>query len=171
MRKIRYSWLTVMTVVAALAGWILNLLATRYGFPAPALQLGSLLTMVFIVAFTLALGLKVRAWRNGKRDRPLDPIVAARTLILAQACAYTGALMFGWHLGILLDQLTLVQVRGITGGIWGSLATIAGGAAMIVIGLLVERFCTLPPDDDASTKDTDGTGNRRSARGDEGEYA
>ncbi len=171
MRSIRYSWLATMAVVAAGAGWVLNLLATSYGFPAPSLHLVSLLTMTFIVVFTLGLGLKVRAWRNGKREKALDPILATRTLILAQACAYTGALMFGWHLGILVDQFTLIQVRGVTGGIWGSLATVAGGAAMIVIGLLVERFCTLPPDDDAFTKDSDDARNRRSARGDEGEYA
>ncbi len=171
MRNIRYSWLAIMVLVAGAAGWMLNVLATRNGFPAPALHLGSLLTMAFIVVFTLALGLKVRAWRNGNRDKPLDPILAARTLILAQACAYTGALMLGWHSGIFVDQLALVSVRGFTEGIWGSLATVAGGAAMIVIGLVVERFCKLPPDDDASTKDVGGAGNRRSVRGDEGEYA
>lgn len=173
MRSIRYNWLALIGVVAGLAGWLLNLLATRNGFPAPTLHTGSLLTMALIVAFTLVLGLKVRAWRNGKREKPLDPILAARTLVLAQACAYTGAVVFGWHSGILVDQLSLVQLRGFTGAVWGSIAMLAGGIAMVVVGLVVERFCKLPPEDDATSRGNDdgGTIQRRRSPGDEGEYA
>jgi hypothetical protein len=92
------------------------------------------------------------ATRNGygKRDRPLDPILATRTLVLAQACAYAGALSLGWHAGIFVDQLTLLSVRSTTAPLWGSVALMVGGTLMIMVGLVVEDFCKLPPDDDGT---------------------
>lgn len=141
----------------------MNWWATRNGFPTPSLPLSSLLTIAVVVAVTLIFGLRVRQWRSGNRKRPLDPILAARTVILAQAAAYAGALTTGWHTGILADQLTLVGVRSSLGPVWGSLAVILGAVGMIATGLIVESFCKLPPDDDA--------GSEASRESGEGEYA
>ncbi|WP_028281459.1 DUF3180 domain-containing protein [Arthrobacter sp. H5] len=163
MDSIKVSWLAVIGLVAAVAGWLVNWWATRNGFPAPSLHLSALLTVAVVVAITLIFGLRVRRWRNGKRDRPLSAILAARTLVLAQATAYAGALSTGWHLGILLDQLTLLSVRNNLGPVWGSLALVAGGIAMIIVGMVVEGFCRLPPDDNADSAETSQDG--------EGEYA
>jgi hypothetical protein len=147
---LRFRWLAVVGLVAGLAGWLVNWLATRNGYGTPALPLTSLVTTAAIIAVTLVFGHRVLRWRNGKRDRPLDPILATRTLVLAQACAYAGALNLGWHAGILVDQVALASVRSTSLPVWASVALMAGGTVMIMVGLVVENFCRLPPDDDGS---------------------
>ncbi|GAB3536821.1 hypothetical protein GCM10027403_18890 [Arthrobacter tecti] len=163
MGSIRFGWLVFIALVAGAAGWLVNWGATRNGFPTPSLPLSSLLTIAAVIAVTLIFGLRVRRWRNGNAKRRLDPLLAARTVVLAQATAYAGALSTGWHVGILADQLTWVNLTGNFGPIWGSVALIAAGIAMIVVGLVVESFCKLPPDDDAGADESRESG--------EGEYA
>ncbi|MFZ3452053.1 DUF3180 domain-containing protein [Arthrobacter sp. 7Tela_A1] len=153
MRTIRYRWLAVVAVVCGIAGWQVNAWTTRNGFPSPVLGFSALLTLAFIVGFTLFLGLRVRRWRDGDREKPLDPIAAARTLVLAQATAYAGALLLGWHGGIFLDQLGLWEMRPNHGPTWASLAMSVGGMIMIATGLVVERFCKLPPEDKDGRED------------------
>lgn len=164
MSDIRFRWLAVIGLVAGAVGWLVNWWATRNGLPAPSLHLSSLITVLVITGITLIFGRKVLVWRNGSRKKALNPILALRTLILAQACAYAGALSLGWHAGIFVDQLSLVGVRSASGPLWGSLALMAGGIGMIVVGLVVESFCRLPPGGD------DAAGPVRKSR-DEGEYA
>ena len=77
----------------------------------------------------------------------LNPILAARTLVLAQACAYAGTVLLGWHAGIFVDQLRIWSLRSDQDITWLALAMAGGGLVMIVVGLLVERFCKIPPED------------------------
>ena len=165
MGTLKVGWLAAFGVVAGIGGWMMNWWASRNGFPVPTLHLSSLLTVAAILTVTLVFGIRVLRWRNGRRDRPLNPILAARTVVLAQATAYAGALNAGWHLGILMDQLALVAVRGVTASVWGTVALVASGLVMIVVGLMVQGFCRLPPDDGATGADGG------SSRNDEGEYA
>jgi len=162
----KFSWLAILALVFCGIGWAVNLWANRNGYPVPVLHLSSLLTMLFIVVFILVLGIRVLRWRNGKRDRPLDPILAARTLVLAQATAYAGSLLFGWHTGIFVDQLTLLDVRSSQQPTLDALAMMGGGVVMITVGLIVERFCKLPPED------MNGAASKDASKADgEGEYA
>ncbi|MBP3035765.1 DUF3180 domain-containing protein [Arthrobacter sp. zg-ZUI100] len=170
MGNIRYRWLALIAVAAGVAGWLVNDWATRNSLPAPALSVYGLLTVLLIAGTTLFLGLRVRRWQQGNRDRELDPIAAARTLVLAQANAYAGALLLGWHAGIFLDQLPLWALRPGHTATWAALAMIAGGVLMISIGLLVQRFCRLPPDDFNGNGGNTGGPNSAREPGD-GEYA
>jgi drug/metabolite transporter (DMT)-like permease len=158
---LRFRWLALVGLVAGFAGWLVNWLATRNGFGTPTLPLTSLVTTAVIIGITLVFGRRVLRWRNGDHDRPLDPILATRTLVLAQACAYAGALSLGWHAGIFVDQVALLSIRSTTAPLWGAAALMAGGIIMIMVGLVVEDFCRLPPDDDGSG----------AAGSSEGEYA
>ncbi|TDK24688.1 DUF3180 domain-containing protein [Arthrobacter crusticola] len=162
MMSIRFSWLIGIGIVSGVVGWTVNFWAGRNGYPTPSLHLSSLLTVALIIAVTLVFGVRVLRWRNGKRDRELNPILAARTVVLAQATAYAGALSLGWHAGIFVDQLSLLAVRDTFGPAWGTLALMAGGIVMVVVGLVVEGFCRIPPEDEGGAG-TPGTS--------EGEYA
>ncbi|WP_026553176.1 DUF3180 domain-containing protein [Arthrobacter sp. H20] len=164
MGSLKASWLAALGAIAGIVGWLVNWWASQNGFTVPTLPLSSLLTVAAILTVTLVFGFRVLRWRNGKRDRPLDPILAARTVVLAQATAYAGALNAGWHLGILVDQLSLVAVRGVTSSVWGTVVLVLSGGVMIVVGIVVQGFCRLPPDDGAA-----GAGKR--GLDDEGEYA
>lgn len=163
MSTIRTRWLILIATFSALAGYLLSLAGTVFGWPTPVLPLSSLFTMAVIAGFTLFLGIRVLRWRQGKRERQLNMILAARTLVLAHACAYAGSLLLGWHVGVLVDQVPLWTFRsdhtiGLT-----SLAMTGGGLVMIVIGLVVERFCRIPPEDNEESDGGQPKG--------EGEYA
>lgn len=147
LRTVRPLWLVVIVVIAAAAGWAVTVLTNRFGAPTPALPYSALITLGLVVLVVLVLGLRVRSWRNGNRERALNPILAARTLVLAQASAYAGALLLGWHAGVLVDAL-IALAYGASAGLLALPAVLIGGsAAMIAMGLVVERFCRIPPDD------------------------
>jgi len=144
----------------------------------PVLPSTALATMGVIVVITLILGIRILRWRNSHQPNSktkktqLDPLLAARTLVLAQACAYAGTVLLGWHVGIFLDQLRIWSLRSDQGITWLALAMAGGGLVMIVVGLLVEWFCRIPPED-GDTPGADGK-KGRTARGEaagEGEYA
>lgn len=170
--------LMLICVILAVAGWSATVVTSRYGMATPVLPATALATMGVIVAITLILGIRILRWRNSnkpnssKKKTLLDPLLAARTLVLAQACAYAGTVLLGWHVGIFLDQLRIWSLRSNQGITWLALAMAGGGLVMIVVGFLVERFCKIPPED-GDTNGADGkTG--RSVRGEatgEGEYA
>jgi hypothetical protein len=164
--------LLLIGLVLTVAGWSATVVTTRYSLATPVLPVTALATMAVIVVITLILGIRVLRWRNStKRKKALDPILAARTLVLAQACAYAGTVLLGWHVGIFLDQLRIWNLRSDQGITWVAIAVAGGGLVMIVVGLLVERFCRIPPEDtDAAGDGKPGHGVRGEAAG-EGEYA
>ena len=173
MKPINPVRLLLIGLVLTVAGWSATVVTTRYSLATPVLPATALATMGVIVAITLILGIRVLRWRNStKRKKALDPILAARTLVLAQACAYAGTVLLGWHAGIFLDQLRIWNLRSDQGITWVAVAVAGGGLVMIVVGLLVERFCRIPPEDsDAAPGDGEpGHGVRGDAAG-EGEYA
>jgi uncharacterized protein DUF3180 len=149
LRTIRPLWLLVTALVAAAVGWAATQLTNRASMPTPVLPLSSMLTMGLIAVATFLLGLRVLRWRTGKGNKALNPILAARTVVLAQACAYAGAVLLGWHAGILVDQLPTIALRSNLTVIWLALAMVGGGLVMVAVGLVVERFCRIPPEDGA----------------------
>lgn len=173
MKTIRISWLVIVAIAAGLVGWVVAVLLHRVDQLAPVLPLSSMLTMAVIAIVTLVLGLKVLRWRQSRRGgrtkRRLNPILAARTLVLAQATAYAGSLLFGWHTGVTVDLLPLLALRSNNSSLWLALAMMGGGLVMVAIGMVVERFCRIPPEDG---DDDDGHGGRRKRQTNgEGEYA
>jgi hypothetical protein len=177
MKPISPLRLLLIGVILAVAGWSATVVTSRYSMATPVLPATALATMGVIVAITLILGIRVLRWRSSLKDSTkkktvLDPLLAARTLVLAQACAYAGTVLLGWHVGIFLDQLRIWSLRSDQGITWLALAMAGGGLVMIVVGLLVERFCRIPPED-GDTKGVDGKPGR-AVRGEatgEGEYA
>lgn len=147
MSTIRYRWLAVIAVAAGVLGWAVNSFLSANGYPAPVLSPVALVAIAVVLVLTLVLGFRVRRWRNGDRDRDLDPLAAARTVVLAQAITYAGSLLLGWHAAVFLALLPLWSLRPGHAPTWASLAVAAGGVLMIAAGLTVERFCKLPPDD------------------------
>jgi hypothetical protein len=170
--------LMLIGVILAVAGWSATVVTSRYGMATPVLPVTALATMGVIVAITLILGIRIVRWRNSnkadsnKKKTELDPLLAARTLVLAQACAYAGTVLLGWHVGIFLDQLRIWSLRSNQGITWLALAMAGGGLVMIVVGLVVERFCRIPPED-GETNSADGKPGRavRGEASGEGEYA
>lgn len=161
--------LVVIGSAVGVLGWLAAVLTTRYGLNTPVLPLNALITMGVIVVLTLVLGIRVLRWRNGNKKKMLNPILAAWTLVLAQACAYTGSVLLGWHAGIFVDQLRLWNLRSDQTLAWQAVAMAGGGLVMIVVGLMVERFCRIPPED-SEGESAPGRQEKRKPKA-EGEYA
>jgi len=161
--------LFIIVLAVGVLGWLAALLTTRYSLNTPVLPLNGLITMGVIVVLTLVLGVRVLRWRNGNKKKMLNPILAAWTLVLAQACAYTGSVLLGWHAGIFIDQLRLWNLRSDQTLAWQAVAMAGGGLVMIVVGLVVERFCRIPPED-GEGEAAPGLQEKRKPKS-EGEYA
>lgn len=161
MSTLKVSWLTIVIAVAAIGGWIAQRIASGAGVGAPVLHWTSLITMAAVSVLAFVLGFRVLRYRQGKATVPIDPILAARTLVLAQAGAYGGAVIGGWHLGILLDLMG----AGSTGSasLVSCIVMMVGALVMVIVGFVVERFCKLPPED------MDGPSTPRRGRGTKGE--
>lgn len=99
-----------------------------------------------LAAAVFWLGWTVRAYQKG--DRPsLDGLRAARTLVLAKAAALAGALLGGWYLAQVLLVLPDLVIeprrdRAVAAGV-----AVVCAVALAVVGLVVEKFCQLPPSD------------------------
>lgn len=135
-------------VSTLLAFAVLRLVEGRGGTLLPVPPIAWIVVLV-IGAVVGALAWNVRQYARGKRPG-FDVLLAARTVVLASASAYTGALLFGWYAA----QVLLVVAAGdldIAGR--RDVAVTAGIAALAavvlaVVGLVAERWCVVPPPDD-----------------------
>jgi len=104
-------------------------------------------TAVLAIA-VLAAGWPVRRWVRGRRDRPLDPLVAARTVVFAKAAAFGGAGLAGWYAAQVLtlwsEDSPVLHRRMLLAG----LATLFA-LGISVAGFVVQRWCRVPRDADA----------------------
>ncbi len=146
MTATRWQTLLLVALGAAAATWALMRVLVERGGTAPEVPWLVVGVEVLIAAVVLVMGWTVRQYQQGRRPS-LDPLRAARTAVLAKASCYTGALLLGWYGGQGLSLLTDADVPGN-----GERAAAAGVAAlgalvMVVVGLVVERMCRIPPPD------------------------
>ena len=147
MTPARISTALLITLVSVAVCWVgLDIWTGSGGNPLP-LSWSAVVATVALVAVVIAAGLPVRRWVRGRRDRALDPLVAARTAVLAKASAYGGAALVGWYLsqGLLLlpDLVGARRERFIV-----ALLASAAAAGVSVAGFVVQHWCRIPPDDD-----------------------
>lgn len=102
----------------------------------------------------LALGVVVTALalrgrlRGDPDAKPIDPLAAARTVVLAKACSHAGALLGGAYAGVAVYLvLEYESDERRTDALVTALSALAA-AALLAAGLLLERFCRVPPSDD-----------------------
>ena len=111
------------------------------------------ITLAVIGGVVVALAWPIRRAVKGTAQLRMDPFRAARTAVLAKACAIVGALFTGFAIGLLVYLLTR-SVVGDAGSVWLTISAAIGGAVLLACGLIAEFFCTLPPpsDDDAESE-------------------
>jgi len=147
MRRTPWTRLLLVAVVtAAVAAAVLRLAESRGAtlLPVPAF---AWLVVLLIAAVVAVLAWTVRQYARGKRPE-IDLIMAARTVVLATASAYTGALLTGWYMAqvlVTLGDLQLAPRREVA--ISAGVATVAA-LVLAVVGLVAERWCEVPPPDD-----------------------
>ncbi|GAA1141942.1 hypothetical protein GCM10009672_10560 [Nesterenkonia lutea] len=142
------------------------------GLGSPVLPRTSLITLLGIAAILLTLGLLV--WRDQRQiaaaaekghrtSRRLHPLQAVRVVAAGQAGAYAGALIAGWHAGILMDLVPAASLTAPT--VNSSLLMITGGVIWVIIGFIVELLCRIPPDENPPGDDEAKRGQPRRSTG------
>jgi F0F1-type ATP synthase membrane subunit c/vacuolar-type H+-ATPase subunit K len=141
------SALCAWAVIGLVSGWLFHRVV--YGGPrfAPMVSWGQPLALVLVAAILLG-----TAWSTRRSIRQwhgaLSPHHAVNRLVLARACAYVGSLMAGAYFGYAVSWLgvdsDLQTQRLITSAIAG-----VSGLLVVAAGLILERACRVPPEDDA----------------------
>lgn len=138
-------------VVTAFAYLGLRIWNGQGGAP-PQTSWGALVVLVFMACGVFFAGLPVRRFLRGQAKKPLNPIRAMRTLVLAQAAALAGALVTGWYIAqvlVLLPDFDIASRRTVAIRL---VALAAGAALMAIAGLVVQAMCRV----DGDHRDSDG---------------
>jgi hypothetical protein len=139
-----------LVLLVGLVATALAYLALRFwtakGEALPPSSWGALIVLVFMACGVFFAGLPVRRFLRGQAHKPLNPIRAMRTVVLAQASALTGALVTGWYLAQILVLLPDFDVPSRRALVWRLAALAAGGVLMVVAGLVVQAMCRVDGD-------------------------
>jgi len=159
--------LLILVVGAGFGAQMLEMLASR-GHSLPIA--GWLTTVVLLVLSGVLLmhGIPLRRYMlesAERKDHPsfaprrhqIDLPTAYRTVLLARACAYTGAVVGGIFTGQALFLL-LTGTGDPLSGILPTAAAALAGIALGVLGVIVERWGQLPPEDGDGSAESAGVG-------------
>ena len=148
------TWPLLLTalVIAVVSGVGLRSWAAG-GHELPALPWTAPGVMALMAIAVLVAGLPVRRWTRGARTRPLDPLMAARTVVLAKAAQYAGSLLTGWYAGQVLALASTLDVASRRAMAVRALAALLTSVAVWVAGALVERFCRVDRTSDDESPD------------------
>jgi hypothetical protein len=155
-RGVSVRLVLVVALLATAVAWIGLRLWFDAGHALPGASWGGAVLIVFMAVGVYFAGLPIRRFLRGEADRPLSPLRAMRTLVLAQAAALTGALVAGWYAAQALVLLPDADVDSVRAAMLRSLALSVSGVLMIVAGLLVQSMCRIDDQDlDHDDRDRD----------------
>jgi hypothetical protein len=140
--------LTAAVAGAAVIGYLLVLLLYRW-FPPITVWTG--LSLLAVAVAEAAWGRYVRAKISDGEigDGPgwLHPLAVARSLVIAKASAWVGALVLGWWAGVLaylLPRRSWLQIAG--EDTRGTAVAAASALALVIAALWLQHCCKSPPD-------------------------
>jgi uncharacterized protein DUF3180 len=146
--------LTAATVLAAVAGYVLVVLTYQWFPPI------TLLTGVSLLAVAIAetgWGFYVRAKINDGEigDGPgwLHPLAVARSVVIAKASAWVGALVLGWWIAVLVYLLPRRSTLKVAGDdTAGAVVAAVCALALVAAALWLQHCCKSPeePPDNAN---------------------
>jgi hypothetical protein len=149
--------LTAAAVVAALIGYLLIVELYRW-FPPITVFTG--ISLLGVAAVEALWGRFVRSkiddGQIGDSSSLLHPLAVARTVMIAKASAWVGAVVLGWWIGVLaylLPKRGTLRVAGEDTA--GSVVAVVSALALIVAALWLQHCCEKPeePPDDRGTSD------------------
>ena len=94
---IRVTTLVLAAVAMTVLAWLVLRLMASGGSPVPEPGWVGAAAMLFLGGGLLLAGWQVRKVRDGSPNPAVTPLRAARTLVLGQAGALTGAVLVGWY--------------------------------------------------------------------------
>ena len=148
MKPSRPGVLAALGAVAAVLTWAGLRVWTARGGTEPELMWRTVVTIAVLAVAVFAVGWPVRQWVRGDRQRRIDALRAARTAALAKAGSHAGALLTGLFTGCAVHFLPTVDVAARRTQLVIGLADLLASVLLLVAGLVVERYCRVPPADD-----------------------
>lgn len=146
MKRTRVTTLIALAVVGAAIGSLVELALQANGKPIIGLPITLAIALAVIGGIVVTLAIPIRRMTRATTAPRVDPFYATRIVMLAKASALTGSLIAGVGIGVLVYLLTR-SVIGV-GSVTQAIATILGAGVLLAGGLLAERMCSVPPEDD-----------------------
>jgi Protein of unknown function (DUF3180) len=140
--------LSAATVLAAVAGYLLVVLTYRW-FPPITLWTGVSLLAVAIAEAGWAFYVRSKISDGEIGDAPgwLHPLAVARSVLIAKASAWVGALVLGWWAGVLVYLLPRRSTLRVAGeDTAGAVVAAACALALVVAALWLQHCCKSPPE-------------------------
>ncbi|AEG45355.1 DUF3180 domain-containing protein [Isoptericola variabilis] len=142
----------VLTAVAAVGAVVLRMLES-YGVYLPEVAWVEYVAILGLAGGIFWAGWTVRQYQKGVRP-DLDPLRAARTFVLAKAAALTGALLAGRYLAEVVVHVGQLEIESRREHALAAGVAVVCSVVLAVVGLVVEKFCELPPSDDAQAEES-----------------
>jgi len=138
--------LVVLFLIGAGIGWLVELMLVGSGRVSIRLPytLGVALGLIGILVVALALPV----WRVVRRvhGAKVDPFYATQIVLLAKASSLAGSLLTGFVVAVLVFLLTRSVVAA--DSVTMAVTSLVGAAVLLIGGLVAEKMCTLPPEDE-----------------------
>jgi hypothetical protein len=140
--------LTAAVIGAAVLGYLLVMLLYRW-FPPITLWTGSSLLAVAVAEALWARYVRTKITNGEIGDGPgwLHPLSVARSVMVAKASAWVGALVLGWWVGVLVYLLPRRSwLRVAAEDTPGSVVAAVSALALVVAALWLQHCCKSPQD-------------------------
>lgn len=148
MTPIRKRDLAFACLASAVAGYLLVIITYRW-FPPITVWTGISLLVVAIAEAVWArqVRAKITGGHIGDGAGRLHPLAVARTVVVAQASAWVGAIALGWWVGVLVYLLPRRTSLRVAGEDSAGVSVAAGSAlALVIAALWLEHCCRSPGD-------------------------
>ena len=138
--------LTAATVLVAVVGYMFVVLLYRY-FPPINVWTGLSLLAVAIVeaGWAFYVRAKINEGEIGDARGWLHPLAVARSVVIAKASAWVGALVFGWWIAVLVYLLPRRSTLKVAGeDTAGAIVAAVSALALVVAALWLQHCCKSP---------------------------
>lgn len=140
--------LSAAALAAAAVGYLVVTLSYRL-FPPITVWTGVSLLVVAVAEAVWGRQVRARIDNNeiGAGSGRLHPLAVARSLMVAKASAWVGALFAGWWIGVLaylVPQRSVLRVAGTDTP--GALVAAVSALALVAAALWLQHCCKSPPD-------------------------
>jgi hypothetical protein len=160
----RPAVLAGITVACGVLAYTALRLWQHFGAPPPVpLSAPITLAVLAVAVFGVALGLRARLHayrearlramrgeprqdRRGREPKPIDPLQAARALVLGKAAGLVGAIFGGMYGGYGLTLVNRLDVAPLRAEALRCLFAFLAGVALMAAAIFLERVLRVPPE-------------------------
>lgn len=149
MKPLAITWVLLVGVVSAALSFLGFFAHMRTGGTPMIVTPGPGVVFAVATAILIWSGMAVRRLRAGK-DTWIDAIGAMRVAVFARTSALVGAGLVGVLIGVMGVSLTQLEAAPMVSNAIASGVSSVIGVVWVIVALVIERWCIINPDDDAS---------------------